>query len=88
MKPYPVKIEQASDDCVHMYLSKGHHSARVFLDALEEYMGDEISRAWGKVYQCWLRKVPAHPDSDYNFMYHEAEAGSRGAFPVTMIDDA
>lgn len=92
MKTYPLDIQSLaqSDSDPAGYYSKGHHDHRVFTVAVfcAAGMGDHAAPipthriAWD-----WWRCVPVG-NGALGGHFYPAEAGARGAFPVTVVEDA
>ena len=67
----------------------GHLNAEAFRQAMVDVgEWDDGSAAPGQVRQTWYRWTPAQPGDDYSFWAWPAEPHSRGAFPVTVWEEA
>ncbi len=86
VKEYPLEVERTADgDCC---FSKGWHDPEEFIEAAyielalwdkeEETLEPEYVR-----YQVW-RVVPAQYE-EFSSYFHEAQLGTPGAFPVTLV---
>ncbi len=84
---HKLDIVDCTSDDYRCLMSKGHHPKASFLSECEAYMGEALSKHWCKPKYLWWRVVPAHKNSGFNHFFHEAVAGSKGAFPVTITDD-
>lgn len=86
-KDYPFELQTLVDidgggTC--SYWSKGHHPSKTLIDAVIECDGitydlQDVSREWRR----W--HIVAGPDG-WARVLDRAKQGSRGAFPVTIID--
>lgn len=87
-RQYPLDVHPAQDDdCCYGFYSKGHnHSADAFRAAVCAYTG-EADDAYDscQIALIWWRAVP-DGSGEYSVLYHQAKAGSRGAFPVMLME--
>lgn len=84
---YPLVVQSLNDcdggpPCA--YFSKGHHSAFAFADAVKAIYDVEIDPH--KVDYVWRRWALISWDGDWQRCLHPAQQGTRGTFPVTIIE--
>lgn len=85
-KAYPLCVEVAHcDDDRSFYYSKGHHSIGPFAVGYKRYTGDDLEDT-ASLSLIWWRVVP-DSTGKYDMRFHEATPGSRGAFPVTILEE-
>ena len=82
---YPLDVSHCMTDGGAYCMSKGHHDAGAFLAEVRQALGDEDLSDWGEPRHEWWRVVPDVTE-EYRRLFHPARPGSRGAFPVTVID--
>lgn len=87
MKTYPLSIQELREfEGGHLgYYSKGHHDAITFVDAL--FQDHEVLASPGFVRHEHWRCVPVG-NGEEGTLIVQAKAGARGAFPVTVVEDA
>lgn len=81
---YPLDVHDCSGDDGNACYSKGHHDREAFKAAALAWFGEDMS-AWDGPRHEWWRVVPDHT-GEYRCVFHEAKPGTRGAFPVTVMD--
>lgn len=79
-KEYPMKIENVGDD-VYCLFSRGHHDVDAFMREVRKNYDWPL----GMPEHIWMRAVPGDGPLGRCMLLHEAEANSRGAFPVTCV---
>ena len=90
MKTYPLKVEELCDRSCDFsgYFSRGHHEAADFISIVNKLeaddTGDDDFFTDDYVNHEWWRAIPVK-GYDWDFLWVRAEAGSRGAFPVTVV---
>jgi hypothetical protein len=82
LDPCPIREMQGND--LLGYYSKGHHEPAAFVAAAEEAWGDRCDAA--QVRHGWRRVAIGSFDDEWMHWLAVAEAGGRGAFPVTIIE--
>lgn len=85
------ELHDEDGDELSLY-AKGHHSADVFLDAVQQYLEREYDDYYAlptssQVHYGWARFVP-HEEWGYQFwtVGHKVKS-SRGVFPYTIIEE-
>jgi hypothetical protein len=82
---YSLCIEILGDrDEYHALYSKGHHTAEAFKQAVADHQGCKLDEV-AEPQHGWWRWRPAQAGEEYRYWQMDAEAGARGAFPVTFI---
>jgi hypothetical protein len=86
-KSYPlevIKLDEAGGDCMLGYFTKGHHSPEAFIEAVEaDY--DDAYRSSKVSHETW-RMAWMMCDGERTPYYDVVAPGSRGGFPVTVVD--
>lgn len=83
VRRYPLDVCDCSGDDGSACYSKGHHDSEAFKAAALAWHGGDMSQ-WDGPRHEWWRVIPG--DGEYRCVFHEAKPGSRGAFPVTVMD--
>jgi hypothetical protein len=83
MKIYPLDIDCVNYDQVSIF-SKGHHDLALFNKLAKTYMADYPHIEFTEPAHQWWRAVP---DGDEGMMICLAKPHSRGAWPVTTIEE-
>ena len=84
VRRYALDVHDCSSDDGNACYSKGHHDSAAFKVAALAWFGEDMSLWDGPRYE-WWRVIPDHT-GEYMSVFHEAKAGARGAFPVTVMD--
>lgn len=82
MKQYPLSIENVGSDD-YIVMSRGHHDIHEFMKAVRKDYDWPLSVPEHK----WVKAVP-DATGYFQMRYHYVEAGTRGAFPVTVAWEA
>ncbi len=83
MKEYPLSIDVCTYDEISVS-SRGHHDLALFTAAAKPYLEDYPNKEFKEAVHEWHRVVP---DGDGGGLIVIAKPNSRGAYPVTTIDE-
>jgi hypothetical protein len=84
MKNYPLDIEECVHDEVTIF-SRGHHDFDAFIRAAALYICHHSHIKFNKPAHEWWRVIP---DGDGGGFIVDAKPNSRGAYPVTALNEA
>jgi hypothetical protein len=83
MKTYPLEVFPSGSD-EYAVASKGHHDVHEFMKVVR---AEGYDWPLGMPTHQWWRSVPTL-DEEWTCMYIVAKPGARGAFPVTVAEEA